>query len=203
MAVITISRQFGGGGRTAGEMAAKKLDYLFFDDQIIQMIAARAKVAPTWVKLIEKEAGGILQRFISRVGRRGFIKRISDEERGYIDEEIYVDLLRQTITQIAARGNVVILGRGGQYILQDRADTYHVLLVADRRDRIRFMQRQYRLAAGRAQQIVDRQEKRRVNLYRKFGRDDYDLPRHYHLMINTSKLSLEQAVGHICRLVAT
>ncbi|MBW1696786.1 MAG: cytidylate kinase family protein [Deltaproteobacteria bacterium] len=92
MSVITISRQFGAGGKTIGEMVSRKLGYLFFDDQIIQMIAARARVSPGWVKSIEREAGGMLQKFILSVGRKSFAERIS-EEGGYIDEEIYIDLL--------------------------------------------------------------------------------------------------------------
>ncbi|MBW1963381.1 MAG: cytidylate kinase-like family protein, partial [Deltaproteobacteria bacterium] len=129
MSVITISRQFGAGGKTIGEMVSRKLGYLFFDDQIIQMIAARARVSPGWVKSIEREAGGMLQKFILSVGRKSFAERIS-EEGGYIDEEIYIDLLNTIITKIASEGNVVILGRGGQYILRDFSDAYHVLIVA-------------------------------------------------------------------------
>ena len=57
MAVITISRQFGAGGKTLGKQAAKQLDYTFADNQIIQMVAETANVSPHWVESIEKEAG--------------------------------------------------------------------------------------------------------------------------------------------------
>jgi len=200
MAVITISRQFGAGGKTIGEMVSKKLEYLFLDDQIIQMVAVKAKVSPSYVKSIEREAGGTLLKFITSLGRKSFVDRISGGG-GYIDEEIYVDSLNTIITQIAKDENAVILGRGGQFILRESKDAYHVLIVADKTDRIKFMEKQYSFSTDRARQVVDRQEKRRANLYRKFGQEAYEDPDLYHLILNTSKLSLEAASEHICMLI--
>ena len=65
MAVITISRQFGAGGKTLGKMVADKLGYTFADDDIIQMVAETANVSPHWVETVEKEAGGKLSRVVS------------------------------------------------------------------------------------------------------------------------------------------
>ena len=58
MSVITISRQFGAGGKTLGEMISKALGYTFVDDEIIYQVAKKGKVSTDWVKSIEKEAGG-------------------------------------------------------------------------------------------------------------------------------------------------
>jgi cytidylate kinase len=199
MSIITISRQFGAGGKTLGDRVSRQLRYSFFDDQIIQMVAVEAKVSPGWVESVEKEAGSTLLKFISRFGRKSFLERISPGA-GYIDEEIYVDLLNKIITGIAKEGDAVILGRGSQYILSDFKDARHVLLIAERVDRIRFVETHYGLSTQRAKSVVDRQEKRRMRLYRKLGKQDYDQPGLYHLVLNTSKLSLEAACEHICML---
>ena len=200
MAVITISRQFGAGGKTIGEMVSKDLNYLFLDDQIIQMVAVKAKVSPSYVQSIEREAGGTLLKFITSLGRKSFVDRISGGG-GYLDEEIYVDSLNTVITQTAREGNVVILGRGGQFILRDAEDAYHVLVVAEKSDRVQFMEKQYSFSTERARQVVEKQEKRRANLYRKFGQEAYEDPALYHLILNTSKLSIEDACEHIRMLV--
>jgi len=202
MSVITISRQFGAGGKTLGEMVSQKLGYTFVDDEIIQMIAKRAKVSTNWVESIEKEVGGKLLKFMTGLVKKSFIDRVLDNERGYIDEEIYVDLLHKIITQIALEGNVVILGRGGQYILRDMKDVHHVLLIADIADRIRFMETHYNLSTAQALQSVNREDKRRINLYRKFGKENYDHPELYHLVLNMSKLDLEKACELVCELAA-
>ena len=201
MAVITISRQFGAGGKTLGEMISKQLEYTFVDNEIIQMVARRAKVSTNWVESIEKEAGGKLLKFMSGLVRKSFVERILDDERGYIDEEIYVDLLHNIIGQLADEGSAVILGRGGQYILRDHKDVTHVLLIADKEDRIHFMEEHYDLSEAQALQAVNREDKRRVNLYRKFGKENYDHPDLYHLVLNMSKLDLEKACDLVCELV--
>ena len=201
MSVIVISRQFGAGGKTLGEMVSEKLDYTFVDNEIIQMVAKKAKVSRNWVESIEKEAGGKLLKFMSGLVRKSFIERILDNQRGYIDEEIYVDLLNKIITQIAEEGNALILGRGGQYILRDHSNVFCVLLIAEKADRIHFMEEHYDLSPSQALQSVNREDKRRVNLYKKFGKENYDQPDLYHLVLNMSKLSLETACDLICELV--
>lgn len=121
-----------------------------------------------------------------------------------IDEERYVDLLHQIINRLADEGNTVIIGRGSQYILRDREDTYHVLLVAQKEDRIKFMEEHYDLSPKEAAMVISKQDKRRMNLYRKFGKEDYDQPHLYHLIINSSKQGLEnKAAELVCKLVTS
>ena len=201
MAVITISRPFGSGGITVGKMVSERLGYSFYDSQIIQLVAKKAKVSTDWVEALEQEAGGAFQKFITQLVPKGLVDRILGYTHGYIDEEIYVDLLHLIIKKIADEGNAVILGRGGQYILKDHPDTYHVLLVADKMDRVSFIEEKYDLIPKQAAQVVINDDKRRVTLYRKFGKEDYDSHAHYQVVINTSKISIEKAAGIICKMV--
>ncbi|MBU0544234.1 MAG: cytidylate kinase-like family protein [Proteobacteria bacterium] len=201
MAVITISRQFGAGGKTLGNIISKKLDYVFIDDQIIQMVAKKARVSTDWVKSIEQEAGGKLLKFMSGIVSKSFIDRILDDKKGYIDEEVYVEILHQIITKVADEGNALILGRGSQYILRDHKDVFHVLLVADMENRIKFMEDNYDLSNKQAIQVINSETKRRANLYKKFGKEDYDQPALYHLVINRSKVSIEKSAELVCKLV--
>ena len=193
MAVITISRQFGAGGKTLGKMIADKLGYTFADDHIIQMVAEAANVSPHWVESVEREAGGRLSRAITSMVSKRLVDRILKEERGYIDEKLYLDYLVVIIAQIAEEGNVVILGRGSQYILNDHPDAVHVLLINNIENRVKFMMDHYDLSSSRAAQIVGGEDKRRINLYRKLGKTDYDQPELYDLVINMSRVSLQKA----------
>ena len=201
MAVITISRQYGAGGITVGEMVADKLGYSLYDHEIIQMVAKKAKVSTDWVEDLEKEAGSAFQKLITRVVPKGLVDRILDDSRGYIDEEIYVDMLHVILRKIVEEENAVIVGRGGQYILKGFKGVYHVLLVAGKTDRIRFLEEKYDLIPRQALQAVENEDKRRVNFYRKFGKEDYEQPVHYHLIVNTSKMPKERAAELICNLV--
>jgi cytidylate kinase len=201
MAVITISRQFGAGGITLGKMIADELGYTFADQDIVERVAKEANVSPHWVETVEKEAGGKLSRFITKMVSKPLVDRILKDERGYIDEETYLDYIVLIIAQIADEGDVVILGRGSQYILNDHPDAYHILLINDFKNRVRFMMERYDLSSSKASQVVNREDKRRMNLYRKLGKTDYDSSALYHLVLNMGRLNLQQALNLACKLV--
>jgi cytidylate kinase len=201
MAVITISRQFGAGGKTIGKRVADALGYTFADESIVQKIAELAKVSPGWVESVEKEAGGRLSRLVTKMVSKPLVDRILKDERGYIDEEIYIDYLVILISQIADEGNAVILGRGSQYILNDLPDSYHILLINNFENRVRFMVERYDLSQQKATKLVRFEDKRRMSLYRKIGKQDYDQPELYHLVINMARVDLDSAFDLITQLV--
>ena len=201
MAVITISRQFGAGGKTLGKMIADGFGYTFADSEIIKMVAEMANVSTNFVETVEKEAGGKFSRFISKMVSKPLVERVLKDERGYIDEEIYLDYLVLIIAQMADDGDVVILGRGSQYILNDHPDAYHILLIDEFENRVQFMQSNYDLAKSRATQVVKSEDKRRKNLYQKLHKTDYDSPFLYHLVLNMYKVNLEQALKLVRNLV--
>lgn len=193
MAVITISRQFGAGGRTLGKKIAKELGYTFADSEVVQRIAESINVSPRWVETVEKEAGTTLTKVVSNLVSKSLVQKILGTERGYIDEEIYIDYLVVIISQIAEEGNVVILGRGSQYILSDHPDAWHVLLVNDFESRVQFMIRNYNLGRDKAMDAVLAEEKRRDNLYQKISKSDFDDPELYHMVLNMNKVELDNA----------
>ncbi|MFH0997520.1 MAG: cytidylate kinase-like family protein [Pseudomonadota bacterium] len=200
MAVITLSRHFGAGGKTLGAMLAKKLGYIYLDDEIIKLVAEKAQ-SGDWMDALEKEFGGKLLPCISWLVPKGRIEMILDEKKGGVDEVISVAILQQLLLQIADEGNAIIVGKGGQYLLRDHKDVFHVMLVADLEDRVQFMEERYNLSLKKALQVVNRQDKRRQNFYRLLGKVDYDQPDIYHLVLNMSKLSLEKACDLLITLV--
>ena len=201
MAVITISRQFGAGGRTLGAKVAQKLNYLFEDDAIIQEIAKKAKVSKRSVKGHEQTAGSLISRILSTVVDRGYMERLTGNKVGYIDEVVYVEALTDVITEFAKRDNIVLLGRASQYILQNTENVFHILMVAAKADRISFIQKNYNLSPEKARHSVEQGDKRRRNLYSKFAKSGYDNPMLYNLCLNMSRISLDRAVDLVCKMV--
>ena len=203
MSVITISRQFGAGGKTIGKRVADELGYTFVDEDIIQIIAEKAKVSPGWVLSVEKEAGGRLSRMVNRMVSMPLVERILKDDYGYIDEQIYIDYLLIIISQMAEDGNVLFLDRGSQYILNDHPDAFHILLLNSFENRVKFMLERYNMTAHQATKVVKSEEKRRISLYRKIGKQDYEQPALYHLVMNMAKVELDLAVETIIRLTQT
>jgi cytidylate kinase len=203
MAVITISRQFGAGGKTFGRRLADTLGYYYADEDIIERAVVEFSVSTDGKKILETEPGDKLKRFISKLNPFGTSLMelpLSDKER-FIDGYRYVELLNLIIPKIAREGNAVIIGRGGQYVLHDFEDTHHILLMAKEEDRIKFIENNYRVSRVRTIQILKRMAKRRANLYSYFGKKDYDDPKLYDLVLNMSLLSIDKAEELICKLI--
>jgi cytidylate kinase len=110
-------------------------------------------------------------------------------------------LLHRIIPQIADRNNIIILGRGAQFILQDRRDAVHLLLLAAEADRVKFLQDRYHLTPEEARQAVVKQAKRRQRLMKLFNPTQYDQPVYYDLVLNMSKLNLDRAVELVSALI--
>ncbi len=202
MAVITISRQFGAGGKTLGGKIAKCLGYAFVDEEIIEKVAERAQVSTNWVQSVENEAGGWLMNFINSLVSKSFMERILNGSKGYIDEDVYVQTLREVIHQIAEQDNCVILGRGGQFILKDQKNVFHLLLVAEKEDRIKFMETHYSMPPTQAKNIINIHDKRRYNLLRRFEAENYEQASLYDLVINMSKTPVDKAVDIACKMIS-
>ena len=201
MAVITISRQFGAGGITLGKKIAESLGYTFADSDILQRVAKEANVSTHWVESFEKEAGSKLSRMISSMVSKRWLDRVLADERGYLDEQIYLDYLVLIIAQFADEGDVVILGRGSQYILNDHPDAVHILLVNEFDNRVKFMMDSYDMSRKKAERTVVNEDRRRVSLYKRLGKSDYENPQLYHLVLNMGRLDLETARDMVCKLV--
>ncbi|MBT8328357.1 MAG: cytidylate kinase-like family protein [Desulfofustis sp.] len=205
MSVITIARQFGAGGKTLGTMVAERMGYTLIDEQIVEMVALEADVSPELVDSIAQEAGreGIVQRFLRKMGpfSKGYVETAMEERPGYVNGDLYISLLHKVIPVLAEQNDVVIIGRGGQYILSEWPDTFHFLMIANIENRIRFMMDHYNIDRKKAQAVIDKQNKRRINLYRYFGRTDYEQPELYHMVLNMNRLRLDDAVQAVCQLV--
>ena len=205
MSVITIARQFGAGGKTLGTMVAEKLGYTLIDEQIVEMVALEADVSAEWVDSIAQETGseGIVKRLIRKIGPfgKGYVETAMEERPGYINGDLYISILHKIIPIIASQDNVVIIGRGGQYILAERPETFHFLMIANIENRIKFMMEQYGIDRKKAQLVVDKKNKQRIHLYRNFGRTDYEMPELYHMVFNMNFLKMDNAVQAVCHLV--
>jgi cytidylate kinase len=204
MAVITISRQFGAGGKTLGKMIADNMGFSLVDEDIIEKVAQEYNVSEDNIKSIEQESGGKMLDYIGRVSPlKRFMDRSLTDKEGYIDGFKYVELLYKIIGKIADEGNVVIVGRGGQYVLQTYPSAFHFLFIANREDRIKFIQDRYEMSYTKAASVVQNMEKRRANLYRYYRRKDYNSLNLYHMTLNMSLVSIEKARDLVSRLVKT
>ena len=148
-----------------------------------------------------EEDVGRIQQTGGLQSAKAFVEHIFDPKKKYMDGQLYLELLQQIIPKVAERDNIIILGRGAQFILSNRKDTYHILMVADEEDRIKFLMDQYGISSAEATQATKKQGKRREKLMKLFHSEDYNQPWHYDVVLNMSKLDMEHAAHLVCSIL--
>lgn len=201
MAVVTISRQFGAHGWMLAENLANRMNYQLVSREVINEMAREAKVSVDWIESVEKEAGGRLMRMVSKLVSSDYIDRHIGETRHDFNEDLYMDFLKELIPRIASKDNVVILGRGCQFILPNSSNTIKVFLAAHMEDRITFIEEEWEISREEAEQIVTSREKRRRAFLKRIDPHVPDDPGLYHLTLNMSHISVEYAEDIIVGLI--
>lgn len=201
MAVVCISRQFGTDGVTLAKKVADALGYKYLDRAVIAKVAADAGVPTETVEVAEAEAGDRIVRFVNQMVSSSFLERHTGSKGSDLSEDKYVSYLRKVMNDFADQGNVVILGRGAQFILEDRTDMVKVLLMARRKDRIDMVVDRNEISRDQAKALVEREEERRVGFLRLFSKDVHpNNPGWYHMCLSASYLDPDQACEMVCHL---
>lgn len=215
MAVVTVSGQFGAGGPAVGKALAERMGWDYVDKQIVHRIALDLKVPAEEVEEFDEGRFQGLRGFLSTMFDFKALKRgtegsqaevpTSYDDRdeipydyrvqGWIDKDIYHQMITRVVTSVAERGNAVIKGRGSQWILRDFKGATHVRFIGDLEDRVHNTIVHRGLSDGAARQMVNDMDKRGAEFVRShFGCDLTD-PALYHLVLNTSKISREDCVA--------
>ena len=230
MPVVTMGGLAGGGARILGPLVAQRLQADYVDRLILAEVARH--VGATVEALHQREErpptrgerfSRILQRILERSAVTGAggdpyfgpgVAAFLTEEyedlpqpiitRGHeLEDEKYIEALRKVIGELVAGGNVVMVGRGAHIIMRDNPDVLRIGVVARREDRIATTMERERLDWERAEKtVLARDDAREYYFKRFFDIDDPDNPEYYHLVINTSDVSLDYAVELITQACA-
>lgn len=202
MAVVSISRQFGSGGRTLGRMLADELGYEFLDETTLDTLADKAHV---WLEESEVSQEPISQRLIETlpgVRTSNYLERFISKEQRTVDEmSVHFEDLARVVQQLAEIDNLVLLGRGSQFILEHDPHVLKVLLVADLESRVEFLNRKYRLDPDQARNLIDQADKDRAKIMNRFRPGESHESTSYHIVINTSLVNLPTAQDLLIKAV--
>jgi cytidylate kinase len=197
MAAITISRQFGAGGRSLAEKLCKRFGFRLVDEFVIDELARKAKLSGDWLTAMEKEASNTLLGLISSIVSSGHLLRTPSAPDEEFERKKYVAFLSRVMTSMANEGGYVLLGRGAQLVLQSHPKVFQVLLVAEHEDRVRFMVNRYNLSDDEAKKIIKEKETQRAAVASKIFGVDIDDPKLYHIVLNTSRVPFDWAVESV------
>lgn len=207
MPVITIGRQFGAGGATIGHMLSERLHADFLDSKIIDEVARRLQLPKEEVEAEDEHPGSLLARLLVALGSASTEPLIPPEATAWtppnaaptFDTRKAVLQITQHVIQEAARaGNVVIVGRGGAYILGNFPGALHVFLRAAEPVRIKTIMERFNITSqDEAKKRLRLTEENWTSYIKQVYGHDRLHPAHYDMVLDTGRLGYDATVDAV------
>ena len=194
--IITISREFGSGGRTIGRMVADKLGIPFYDKELVDQISLESGFSPSYIEENGEHAPG------NSVFAYAFAHHVVP---GAMDSMTTADFLWNiqcdVILQIAEKGPCVIVGRNADYILKDREDCLHVFIHADQDFRAERIVNRYGESEKSPKARLNEKDKRRKVNYHHYTGGEWGDSKNYDICLSSSAIGIEKCADIIVSLV--
>ena len=181
--IITISREFGSGGRFIGEEVAKKLGIAYYDKNIIGQIAEKSGLSPEYIQENEElspKKGLFAYAFSGR------------DITGKSVEDMVYEAQRNIILELAEKEPCVIIGRNADYILKDRDDVLNVFIHGDMLEKIKRITGLYNVKEKEAVKMMADTDKRRRTNYNFYTDQNWGKASNYTLCLNSSQLGYDR-----------
>jgi len=178
----------------------------FLGPQLIDEVAHRLELPKEEVEAADEQPGSFLQRLLIALAAASPEHAVTAESPTwtppYTDPQsdprrAVLEYTQQVIREAARSGNVVIVGRGGAYVLHDEPGALHVFLRADERTRVKaVMEREHTGQEDARRRVKQTDENRRAYIRQVYGHT-WDLPSHYDLVVDTGRLGYDATVDAI------
>lgn len=189
--IITISREFGSGGRTIGRKTAEKLGIPCYDGELIDQIAAESGFAKNYVAEVGEDA---------RSSMMGFA--LSSRAFGMTNDDYIWEAQTRVIRDLAEKGPCVIVGRCADYILRDKADCLTVFIHADLRFRAERIVRVYGERDASPEQRIRDKDKRRAAYHRFYTDMKWGYAQNYQIALDSGALGIDRCIDILTGLYA-
>ena len=181
--IITISREFGSGGRFIGEEVAKKLGIAYYDKNIIGQIAEKSGLSPEYIQEnaeLSPKKGLFAYAFSGR------------DITGKSVEDMVYEAQTNLILELAEKEPCVIIGRNADYILKDRDDVLNVFIHGDMPEKIKRITGLYNVEEKEAVKMMADTDKRRRTNYNFYTDQNWGKASNYTLCLNSSQLGYDR-----------
>lgn len=198
--VITIGREFGSGGKYIGEEIAKRLNYQFYDKELLQRVAKEKNID---VKLLEKVDEKQKDSFWYTFAMASY--PLIDSVNSLTDLPNSVQYFieqTQVIEEIAKKEDCVIIGRCSNIILKDKPNVLNIFIYSsDMNFKVQRKKKYSNLDEKMIQKMIKKTDKERAAYYNYYTNEKWGDRRGYDLMIDTSKLGVEKAIDLIVKYI--
>ncbi len=194
--IITISREFGSGGRSVGRKVAEKLGIPFYDKELVDQVALESGFAPKFVEENGEHSPG--KSMFSYAFASGGMPGVMN---GLSTADFLWNIQCNVILQLAEKGPCVIVGRNADYILKDRGDCLHAFIHADKEFRSERIVRLYGESEKSPEARLNEKDKRRRINYQHYTGRTWGDSHNYDICLCSSRLGVEACADMIVDLV--
>jgi cytidylate kinase len=193
--VVTIARQYGSGGRTVGEMLARKLGIGYYDKEIIRMASDESGID---LALFGKVEGGMSVK-PSLFNKSGLYKGdlITPDSKEFISDENLFNYQAKVIHDLADKESFVVIGRCVNHVLKDRPNTLRVFVHAPWDFRVEQASKKISGSREDVEKFLQKDDKRKQEYYRRFAGGTWNDATNYDLCLNSGKLGFDKCVEAI------
>lgn len=196
--IITISREFGSGGRRIGELVAERLGIPFYDKALVQMAAKDTGFSEEFINRVERRA---TSSFLFNLAVTGFYADHSGADAMAPQDSVYF-AQSKVIKELAAQGSCVIIGRCADYVLRDNPNCLSVFVYADLESKLRRAVDEYGFEEKKAGRILADRDRSRAVYYNHYTERKWGNRSNYQLMLSTGALGFTDCVDLIVRAAA-
>ena len=186
--VITISREYGSGGRYVGKLVADKLGIKLYDKEFIEKLAEETGFSEEYIENNEQKRDS-LSSF-----NNGYYSGLTNSDELFLKES-------NLIKEVSSKESCVIIGRCADFILKDEKNVIKIFIYSDMKDKIKRATEIYGLNKEKAEKEITRIDKLRANHYKYYTEKDWNNPSNYDICINSDSLGVENAADLICEMV--
>ena len=187
--VITISREFGSGGRTIGKLVAEKLGIPCYDAELIEKIAEQSGYSAEYIKQeVEYGTGGWLSAVFA------------DRSTGLTNQDKMFSIQSRIIEELANEGSCVIVGRCADFVLRDKADCLNVFIHASMEKRAERIVKEYGERAESPEKRLKEKDKRRAAYHRFYTDMKWGHAQNYHVCLDSGEFGIEKCAEIIAQL---
>ncbi len=186
--VITISREYGSGGRYVGRLIADKLGIKFYDKEIITKLADKTGLSEEYIESNEQKKETLVNL------NNGYYFGLNNSDELFLKES-------ELIKELSSKDSCVIIGRCADFILKDRKNVIKVFIYSNMEDKINRAIKFYKLDKEKAQKEITRIDKLRANHYKYYTQKKWNDHLNYDICINTAMLGVEKSAELVCDVI--
>lgn len=186
--IVTISREYGSGGRYVGRLIADKLGIRFYDKDFVTELSEKTGLSEEYIEQNEQKRSSI------EALNSGIYYNLSNSDDLFVKES-------ELIKEIADKESCVIIGRCADYILKDNENTINVFINSNMEDKIKRSVEKYNIEEKNAEKVIKSIDKQRANHYKHYTGKKWGEASNYDLCINSDLMGVEKTAEIICQMV--